>query len=290
MHAAPPGFEDCGGTCVALGSDAKHCGKCNNACGAGSLCLAGNCEKIVCVPGGTGACYNGASGTEGVGLCKAGVRTCNATGTAWLDGCVGEVTPAKAEDCDTPGDDDCDGVANQASLCGPAESRFNIAPHCGSYCYYDEPHNVTLSGSATDNSKVGTYAVGQLVDGKKGGDNWSSNLGSGNAYEWVGWSSGTPEITFRFPKQRTFASVTVGLNNFISGGVYQPSAITVQSSVDGTTFSKGQTFSLADKTMATIPQGKRGDVKLQLSVPQGRYLRLTFTRVSWTFVDEVVFE
>lgn len=78
--------------------------------------------------------------------------------------------------------------------------------------------------------------------------------------------------------------------NACTGGEHQPSAIEVESSVDGITFSKAQPFSLVAKTLPKIPDGKRGDVKLPLSLPDGRYLRLRFTRVSWTFVDEVVFE
>jgi hypothetical protein len=64
----------------------------------------------VCTPGATQSCYGGPPGTEGVGLCKAGAQTCNADGSSFGP-CVGDVLPAPAEDCSTPDDDDCNGVA-----------------------------------------------------------------------------------------------------------------------------------------------------------------------------------
>ncbi len=290
QHKSPAGFADCGGQCVNTTVDLKHCGKCGVACSPGSICLTGKCLAIICIPSGKGTCYNGPKDTEGVGACTAGVRTCNGTGTAWLAGCPGEVTPTKEEDCDTPKDDDCNGIANEASLCGPAEYTIAPKPACGSYCYYDEPHNIAVSKNPADNSDIGTFAVGQLLDGKKGVDSWSANLGSGAAYEWLGWSSGKPVVTFRFPKVREVSTVTVGLNNFVSGDVNQPSQISVSTSMDNKTWTKPVVFALADKSLAKIPNGKRGDVKLKFTKQNARYLRLSFVRVSWTFVDEVVFD
>lgn len=63
-----------------------------------------------CQPGESGACYSGPDGTKGVGLCKEGVRTCDADGT--FGPCVGEVTPS-TEVCSTPEDDDCNGQVNE---------------------------------------------------------------------------------------------------------------------------------------------------------------------------------
>jgi hypothetical protein len=61
----------------------------------------------VCVPGATASCYSGPGGTEGVGQCKAGMKTCNAEGTAFGP-CAGEVVPA-AESCQTLEDENCSG-------------------------------------------------------------------------------------------------------------------------------------------------------------------------------------
>ena len=63
----------------------------------------------VCVPASVAPCYGGSPGTEGHGLCQAGSKACNAEGTAYGP-CLGEVTP-KPEDCASPVDEDCDGLA-----------------------------------------------------------------------------------------------------------------------------------------------------------------------------------
>lgn len=60
-----------------------------------------------CTPGTKKACYEGPSGTEGLGLCKGGEKACDADGAGWGP-CVGQVVPA-AEDCDSAADEDCDG-------------------------------------------------------------------------------------------------------------------------------------------------------------------------------------
>lgn len=69
----------------------------------------------VCEPGATEDCYGGPDGTLGVGVCKAGVRTCVDDGTGFGP-CVGEVTPS-AEDCNTPADENCLGDVPE---CGAA--------------------------------------------------------------------------------------------------------------------------------------------------------------------------
>ena len=74
-----------------------------------------------CTPKETKACYDGLPVTTvGVGICKAGERTCNAGGTGF-GVCVGEVKPA-AEDCATDDDENCDNAVNEAMsgcVCDP---------------------------------------------------------------------------------------------------------------------------------------------------------------------------
>ncbi|WP_249039713.1 Kelch repeat-containing protein, partial [Archangium gephyra] len=81
----------------------------------------------LCLPGATGSCYTGPTGTQDVGLCHAGIRMCAASGTEW-EACTGEVKPLPEELCTTPGDDDCDGVENETSVCvcvpGASESCY----------------------------------------------------------------------------------------------------------------------------------------------------------------------
>lgn len=69
----------------------------------------GSSETTTCTPGAQEACYEGPAGTQDVGACRAGTRTCDEQGMAWGP-CVGQQLPA-AEDCGTPEDDDCDGAA-----------------------------------------------------------------------------------------------------------------------------------------------------------------------------------
>src|SRR5206468_6100909 len=78
--------------------------------GAGSGGTGGN-PSGPCTPGETAACYEGPTGTKGVGACKGGTRTCLHDGSGF-GACVGQVTPV-AENCSTPVDDNCDGQVNE---------------------------------------------------------------------------------------------------------------------------------------------------------------------------------
>ncbi len=83
-----------------------------------------NCNGIVddgcgvCAPGATRACYTGAAGTAGVGLCRSGTETCDATRN-WSGVCAGQVVPA-AESCGNMMDDNCNGMVDEGCACMPA--------------------------------------------------------------------------------------------------------------------------------------------------------------------------
>ena len=62
---------------------------------------------VTCTPGETLPCYEGPSGTEGVGVCKSGIATCVEDGTDWSE-CVGQVLPGP-EICGNGIDENCDG-------------------------------------------------------------------------------------------------------------------------------------------------------------------------------------
>jgi hypothetical protein len=102
------GLTKCGGTCVDTESNAAHCGACDRACDAGITCGGGECQLEPCMPGSTDPCYTGPFGTSGVGVCKAGTRTCNAQGTGYGP-CEGEVHP-QPEICANGIDEDCNTV------------------------------------------------------------------------------------------------------------------------------------------------------------------------------------
>lgn len=80
-------------------------------------------EGCDCRTGDSEGCYTGPAGTEGVGLCAAGSRRCEATedGSAW-GACGGDVLPG-AEVCDGSEDEDCDGHIDEGCTCVPGESR-----------------------------------------------------------------------------------------------------------------------------------------------------------------------
>jgi hypothetical protein len=69
---------------------------------------AGSGGGMLCTPGAMATCYDGPAGTEGVGICHAGARTCAVDGLGW-SACMGEVLP-QMEDCTTPTDENCDGT------------------------------------------------------------------------------------------------------------------------------------------------------------------------------------
>ncbi|MBK9000648.1 MAG: choice-of-anchor L domain-containing protein [Myxococcales bacterium] len=127
----------CNGACLALDADPKNCGACGTACptftNAESACEAGACKMgtcaggyadcngdakdgcetsgtCACTPGATQPCYEGPTGTEGVGKCVGGTKTCNATGTGYGP-CAGQVLPGK-EVCANGADEDCNGAAD----------------------------------------------------------------------------------------------------------------------------------------------------------------------------------
>ncbi|ATB34072.1 Kelch repeat-containing protein [Melittangium boletus] len=76
-----------------------------------------DCDGVasLCAPGTTESCYSGPAGTEGVGMCHAGARTCNASGTAW-GACTGAVVP-QTEVCGNTLDEDCDGQIDDSPPC-----------------------------------------------------------------------------------------------------------------------------------------------------------------------------
>jgi hypothetical protein len=136
-HPCQAGFSCCGQVCFDLATDPEHCGSCQHSCAplwhASPLCNGGTCAlgacdtgwadcdldvadgcehnvfqdgPCICVPGELEPCYTGTPGTEDVGVCKGGMRTCSSNGVIWGP-CIGQVLPSP-EQCNGL-DDDCDG-------------------------------------------------------------------------------------------------------------------------------------------------------------------------------------
>ena len=74
----------------------------------------------VCKPAEVAPCYDGPAGTENVGICKSGAKTCDNQGKSW-GSCVGQVPPA-VQLCTVPAaDQNCDGQLNEGCVCVPGD-------------------------------------------------------------------------------------------------------------------------------------------------------------------------
>jgi hypothetical protein len=113
--ACPSDFAPCGGVCVDLRSDPRHCGGCSIACGdAGGACVDGVCSS--CDPTET-ECANAADDDcDGARDCadpECAGSVCDAAGgTCLVLGCCGTGGPER--DCADGSDDDCDGLVDCA--------------------------------------------------------------------------------------------------------------------------------------------------------------------------------
>ena len=172
--------------------------------------------------------------------------------------------------------------------CVASDYRFEESPDCGTYCYYDELHNIAVNGPGQGNNPAGfsLYATGQLLDGVRGDPNYLAAMG----YHWVGWLYRDAHVVFRFPTARQFNSVRIGLNNHATGGINSPSEVHVQFSDDGVTFGRAFEFRRASGTLPIITPGTRDDVLLYTPGGAGRFIRLTLIySAAWTMIDELEF-
>lgn len=143
-HPCAAGFNCCTDQCFDLTSSFDHCGGCDSGCTnpqnatvecVNSMCGAPMCNQnyadcngdpadgcehnilqddaCACVPGSTQPCYQGAPGTQNVGPCKGGVRTCLPSGTGYGP-CLGQVLP-KAEICANNIDENCDNIMDNVT-------------------------------------------------------------------------------------------------------------------------------------------------------------------------------
>jgi hypothetical protein len=240
-----------------------------------------------CERDGSGVAACGAGGAGGAGSPSA-VSVSSGSGSGGEGGAGGSggsggAPCTKVEDCTTAADDDCSGAANES--CPPIGYAFSVAPPIE---YDDEAHNAATTGNEADGSAFADFALGQLVDGIKGGDDFG-DLGNGPAFEWVVWL-GEAEITFDFGVVRDFSQLGIGMSN-VGLYIFQPSEVHVSLSEDGTSFTRfGKGFSLADGTLPSIPLGKRADVALVVA-GSGRYLRIGLVPgMAALAIDEVTFD
>jgi hypothetical protein len=99
----------------------------------------------VCTLGTTRSCYSGPAGTEGQGICKAGMQACAANGMGWGP-CDGEVLP-QPENCATPEDEDCDGKAPPCKGALLWAERFgSVSDQIATGVATDAAGNIVLGG------------------------------------------------------------------------------------------------------------------------------------------------
>ncbi|TNE47868.1 MAG: hypothetical protein EP343_18200, partial [Deltaproteobacteria bacterium] len=117
------------------------------------------CEKV----GDKEPCYTGPSGTENLGICKTGTRTCEEKGSQdkrWST-CQAQVLPKSTDECNGL-DDNCNGLIDEGCPCTPGEVRS-----CGTNvgeCRTGQQRCVNGVWSNTCDGE--TYPVIESCDGK----------------------------------------------------------------------------------------------------------------------------
>ena len=123
-------------------------------CGDG---LDNDCDGVaddgcVCSPGSVVPCYDGPTGTAGVGVCAEGTRICDSEGLGY-GACTGEVTPI-AEVCGDGLDNDCEGTADDGCVCLPGSAAACYGGPAGT-----DGIGVCASGVQTCNASGTGYGV-----------------------------------------------------------------------------------------------------------------------------------
>ena len=145
------------------------------------------------------------------------------------------------------------------------------------------PTSYSFSPPAEGQAQGGSYNYfddtgKQLTDGITGVNAWDANLGNGPAYEWVGWLTANPTISFKFGSSVSIREVTIGFNRAQYAGIYIPPEVVIG----------GTIFTLSRDAM---PDNTRGWLSFDGNWT-GTSLDITFkdTRPLWTFIDEVKFD
>jgi hypothetical protein len=151
------------------------------------------------------SCYDGPTGTAGVGLCRAGVRSCqqNLDGSYGLSACHGQVLPAP-EVCNGL-DDNCDGQVDenltQACYFGPTDT---INPSTGS------PYGVCKAGTQSCSAGSWGACTGQVLPSPEICDGLDNNC-NGQVDEGCLCTPGTFQSCYSGP------SGTAGVGSCVAG-------------------------------------------------------------------------
>jgi hypothetical protein len=158
--------------------------------GGGGTGGTGGNSAVGCEPGLVEACYSGPEGTQDVGVCKAGTKTCNADGSAFGE-CSGEVLPA-AGACGSTADENCNGFSRSdwiwAGRYGDGGYQFTegvAIDSAGNVIVVGSfAGSVDFGGGALDSEGANDVFVAKL--GPKGEHLWSKRFGNWNEQVGVG--------------------------------------------------------------------------------------------------------
>lgn len=140
-----------------------------------------------CTPGEKRECYTGPEATKGQGICRAGEETCLKDGSGF-GSCDGEVLPGK-EDCATPIDEDCDGLAPSCEgLCLWSKAFGDDKAQSGRVVAVDPAGSLIVAGPFSGEIDLGGGALlgaGGMgtfiakISAVDGGHAWSKGFGAG---------------------------------------------------------------------------------------------------------------
>ncbi len=116
----------------------------------GSQNTGGDGGADACSPDATERCYSGPAKTEGVGLCRSGLRTCDGSGEMW-GACQDEVVPAQ-ESCASTEDENCDGF--DCGLWARTAETPNVKASINSIAI-DKQENIIFAGAFTNSIQFG---------------------------------------------------------------------------------------------------------------------------------------
>ena len=129
---------------------------------------------------------------------------------------------------------------------------------------------------------------GQLTDGVYGVAPWSTDLGHGPAYEWVGWVSPVVNIDFDFGETSSIGKINVGTVQDSTADVVIPS-VYIYSSTDSSSWTLVDYRSIPESSSYN---NTRLTIELDNLNIASRYIRVSARFSSdgpWTFLDEVDF-
>ncbi|XP_065160829.1 discoidin domain-containing receptor tyrosine kinase B isoform X2 [Atheta coriaria] len=155
-----------------------------------------------------------------------------------------------------------------------------------------------LSDRTYDGKEEGgmlTYGLGQLVDGRKGQDNFRLDTGHGKAYEWVGWRNDTAgwaghplELVFEFDKVRNFSAAHLHTNNLFTKDVQVFSHAKIFISIGGNVYN-GEPVHFSYMPDLVLEHARNVTIKLHNRI--GKFIKLQLYFASrWILLSEISFD